>query len=395
MKIKLLIIFLLCFFTSGCWNYNELNDFAIVTGLGIDKDSDNYKISLMISNAQSPQSSSKEGQAQTSVFTGIGKNINEALDEIETKNPRKIYLGHLEVVVINEEIAKEGLKVVIDALLRNPETTRKYYIAISKDNKAEDILKTLSPIESFPSQNISLNIKNISKNQGISNSSILGDFIKNLLSPGIDNILPCISIEGSPNDVDNQEDLMEVEPKAMLKIEPISLFKDFKLVNFATKEQSQGINIINNNAERVHLTNKINDKEYDVVLLDKIKTKIDLKIKDEISIELNIKASGAFVETNRKIDLDNPKTIEKINKKTEETLKDLIYEGINFSKENETDIFGIGNMIYKNNPKYWKKIKNNWNNLYFKNLNIKVNTIVNIKTKGSLGSTLMEAKNES
>ena len=52
MKIKIFLILFLCFLTSGCWNYNELDDFAIVTGMGIDEYEDGYKVSLVISKGK-------------------------------------------------------------------------------------------------------------------------------------------------------------------------------------------------------------------------------------------------------------------------------------------------------------------------------------------------------
>ena len=47
-------------------------------------------------------------------------------------------------------------------------------------------------------------------------------------------------------------------------------------------------------------------------------------------------------------------------------------------------------MIYKNYPKKWKKIKNNWNNKYFKDLKIKIHTNTKIVSTGSLTKTLEE-----
>ena len=46
---KLLIFFTLIILT-GCWNYQELNDYAIVTGMAIDLNKDEYEVSLLIAN---------------------------------------------------------------------------------------------------------------------------------------------------------------------------------------------------------------------------------------------------------------------------------------------------------------------------------------------------------
>lgn len=394
MKIKIFLIMLLCFLTSGCWNYNELNDLAIVTGIGIDKHEVGYKISLMISNSKSTQSSSRDGESQTTVFTGIGKTFTEALSNIDVKTPRTLYLGHLEVAVVDEEIAKDDINFVLENLMRNPETAKKYYLVIARDNKAEEILTSLSPLESFPSQNISLNIQNSSQTEGISSEVVLSEFIITLLKPGINNIVPSISIQGDEDKIENQESLKDTEPKAMIKARSNGLFKDFKLVAWSTEKESQGINIINNKATNLYVTNEFEDDENVVVLLDRTKCKMEVDI-DELSVTLNVSVSGAIAETNTAFNLENPKTIEKINKKTEETVKKMLYDSIDLAQKHKTDIFGIGNMIYRDNYKKWYKLEKNWDDDYFPNLKFKVKVNANIESKGALENTIKEKKNES
>lgn len=52
MKWKIIIVLSFCFFLTGCWNYRELSDLSISTGISIDKEGDEYKVGMLISNAQ-------------------------------------------------------------------------------------------------------------------------------------------------------------------------------------------------------------------------------------------------------------------------------------------------------------------------------------------------------
>ena len=393
MKIKVFLILFLCLFTSGCWNYNELNDFAIATGMGIDKHEDGYKVSLVISNSQATQGSSREGEAQTTVFTGTAESITGAISSIDKKTPRNLYLGHLAVVVVDEEVAKEDIDVVLESLTRNPETAKKYQIVLAKGNKAEEILKTLSPLESFPSQNISNNIVTSSTTESITAESFVSDFIMTLLRPGVNGIISSISIQGNEEDMDNQDDLKEAEPEAMLRTGSIGLFKEFKLVTWTTEKQSLGINLVNNDTDRLYVTNEIDDAKV-VVLVDDAKCEPKITLGDEISVVLKIKTSGAITEVSGDLDLQEPVVIEKINKETQTNLKEMIYDGINLAKDFKTDVFGLGNMIYKQNYKYWYKIEDKWHDEYFPNIKIKVKVEVNLSSKGSLENTIKEKKNE-
>lgn len=388
MKIKILFILFLCFISCGCWNYNELNDFAIVTGIGFDKHEYGYKVSLMISNSQSIQSSSKEGEAATTVFTGVGETILEALNSIDVKSPRHLYLGHLAVAVIDEKLAQNDINPILETLMRNPESAKKYYLVLARENKSEDILKSLSPLESFPSQNISLNIESASENQGIANKTILSEFIITLLKPGVNGLISSISIQGNEDKIDNQDDLKNTEPNAMLKTKSIGLFKDSKLVAWASENESKGINIVNNKADKIYITNKLNDNDKINVLVDSIKCKMKINTKNNLSVVLNVKTSGSIVENNSNLDLEKPSSIEKINKETEKNIKKMINDGIDLSKKYKTDIFGFGNMVYKSDFKYWNQVKDEWDNLYYPNLKIKVKVDVNLKSKGALESTI-------
>ena len=85
MKNKILII-IVSLLMTGCYNYNELNDIAIISGLGIDIDNNNLKISALVANGQSLNSNSKEGNAQPTLITGTGKNFTEAIKDIESKS---------------------------------------------------------------------------------------------------------------------------------------------------------------------------------------------------------------------------------------------------------------------------------------------------------------------
>ena len=180
MNKKILVLFLL-FFMTGCWNYHELNSIAISTALAIDKKDDEYEISILIANSKKGQVSAEKGESQTVVYSAKGNTISDALKNIDLENPRQTYIGHLAVIVISEEVAKEGLMDILDLLLRNSESTKRFYIAIATDYSAKDIIQIISPLETFPSQTISINIKSSSESQAVSAAVTYSKFIETLL----------------------------------------------------------------------------------------------------------------------------------------------------------------------------------------------------------------------
>ena len=84
-KIILSLLMLVCL--SGCWNYNELNDYSIVSGVAIDKDGDEYETSVLISNSPKNSSDSTSNESQVVVYSGKGDSIFSALKQIGLISP--------------------------------------------------------------------------------------------------------------------------------------------------------------------------------------------------------------------------------------------------------------------------------------------------------------------
>lgn len=379
------IILLLC----GCWNYSELNELAITTSLGIDKEDDKYQISLMIANAKSAQISAKEGQSQTTVLQGEGNTLIEALENIDLKSPKQIYINHLSAIVISDEVAKEGINKVSDFLLREPESRKKFYLLVTKDEKASDVLKILTPLESLPSQSIASNIQEAKEYQSITNDMIYSIFINNVIERGIHPVLTSISIEGKKKDGEKYENLEQSQPEAVLRLGPLGIFKDDRLVGFANREESEGTNIILNKVNKSTIQVKC-DKSYIVSHIEAPKTNIKVSLKDnKPHVELNVKAEGAIAEVDCDKNLMDPNVIHDIEKDMEKQLKKTIQKSLKMAqKKYKTDIFGFGLAFYHNYPKYYKKVEKGWDQKVFSKLDVKVNVSLDIETKGSLEQSI-------
>lgn len=395
-KNKIIIgIFVLCLFTSGCWNYRELNELAITTGISIDIKDDKYIISYMIANSKKSQDSSGKSEANTVVLSGEGKSISEAYMNLNSKNPKIPYISHLEVIIISEDAAKKGVVKMLDFLMRNPESRKEFFVVLSKGTSASSILETLSPLESFPSQNVA---KNITSNKDDQSTIIIedySDFVSNVLKDGINPVLSGVEIEGQTDEAKKQESLESSTPSANIKINTLGIFKDDKLIGWANEKETIGINIINNEANSVSLNSKC-DNEYMASTLTNIGTESKIIFDEKIpKIKLNVKATGALVEINCKRNLEETSVIDELKEKFENSLKDMLQNSIELAqKKYKSDIFGFGNKIYKQDFKKWNQIKSNWDNEIFPNIEFELEVDIALSSKGSFEQTILEVKNE-
>ena len=387
---KILLVISLCFILTGCGNYAELDKLAIVTGVAIDKDGDDYEISYLVANSPKGQTSSKEGEAKTTVYSGTVETIPDAAMIIEQKSPKKIYLGHVNVVIISEEIAKDGFFKVADWLFRNPEARKQFYLLLAKDEKAKNIIKIISPLESFPSQSIATLLESNRDSISASTTTTYNNFVGYVLEQGADPIVPTITIKGNVKEGSDQSNIETTEPTAYLALGPLAIFKEDKLVGYVKAKESELINLIQNKIKEIKYTLNYND---DDITIDSYNLKTKLSLKDEWHVNLNITGTGNIYNINSDIDISDPKEIEKIekkwNKSLQKSLKKLIKKMQNKYK---SDIFGFGNKIYSTYPQKWNQVKDEWNDKYFKQVKVTINSNLKIPDTGSLKDTLTEAK---
>lgn len=391
MKLKLILLMPLIIILTGCWNYRELNQIAIITSLAIDiNDEDEYVVSVLIANGKNNQANSKEGQSQTVVYSGKGKSLSRAFKDINLQIPKIPYIGHLGVVVVSEDVAEEGMRSVLDYLLREPESVKKFYLIIAKDDKASDVIKTLSPLESFPGQSISTNISISNQQEAIATAIRYSAFVSNLLKKGKSPSLPTITIIGDPKEGSDNKNLESSDIKTKTKLGPIALFKKDKLVGFATDDESRGINLITDQIDEMIIDYECKsfDKDgYIVVNLTSMDSNMSISLENgKLSANVNVSAIGGIQELTCDIDLLDEDTFLKIQRETEKQVGKKIEKAIKVTKEYETDIFGFGNLLYKRHPKYFTKI-DDWDDKYI-DLDIDYKVDIQLKIKGSIEKSI-------
>lgn len=388
MKKLILLLTLLCL--TGCWNYYELNNLAICTGIAIDKKENQYEVTYLISNAKKAESSAKEGEPGTTTYNGTGDTIQDAINDLKLKIPFEPYNGHLVVIVISEEIAKEGITQVLDLLARDTESRDFFYILLGKDAKAKEILEIISPLETFPSQTLASDIETSSSKTSLIYKITYNDFLYTLLEEGTNPILNSVTILGDEEKGSDEKSLSSTIPKATIKIDTLGIFKDDKLLGWADTDESRGINLLNNSVENIYVKTKCEDN-YIMSYVKDIDSKTDIDI-DNKKVNVKLEGEATLLEVNCNLNLEDPKVIENIETDIKNKLNENIEKATKLIQETyNSDVLGYGNKIYKKNPKKWKNIKDNWDTI-FKDLKINTEIKINIKTKGSLITTIQGEK---
>ena len=129
---KIIILLIPIFFLTGCYDYRELSDLAIITAVSIDKVDDNLEVTIQVVNPKKEQDTTSTNEPDFVTYTSYAKTVQEALRKVVNDSPAKLYASHMELLVISEEVAKNYLNEILDFFSRDPEPRSEINIFIAK-----------------------------------------------------------------------------------------------------------------------------------------------------------------------------------------------------------------------------------------------------------------------
>lgn len=370
-KIKFLLLMLTIFLSTACFNYRELNSIVIATACGVDIKDDKYLLTVQIANTikESADSNTSSNQAKFMVYESEGKTIQEAFRKILLKLPRKIYGQHMNLFVIGEELAKKGIVDVLDFGFRDSEFNKQSLVAIVKNDTANNLLKTITPIQTLNSENIVEMIETNNKYSGTVIPVKYEDLIKSYLSDKEDIYLPALSINNNKNS-DDSENLKSTDIKSEIKLDGTSLFKNDKLVGFLNNTESIYLTFFKNNINVTVITPKCDSSNYMSLEILKSKTKIGIK---NNNMTISVSGDAVITEVPCQFDINKYDDIKKIENIVNLEIKNGINDVINKTTNTyKTDVIGYRNLYYKYNNKFYQKNKDNLNINYIVKVDIKV-----------------------
>lgn len=383
-KFVLIIITLfILLISSGCYNYKEINDMAIVSSIGIDKDNknDKYIVSAQIMNSKESEDSE---DSQITVYTKEGDTVHEALRNITLKSPRKLYGNHLSKIVLSEEVAKEGIDNILDIFNRITEVRNEFIITIVKEDKASDVLKVLTTTESIPAEYVKLSLKIADKTSGLTYATKLDEFISLYLKKGIDPVVPVLKIDKKEKKGTTINNITTTNPISKIVIEDLAVTNKGKLETYLKNEEIIGYNFLRNQIQKMIIPVKCDDENnYASILILKNKTKSNAaKKNNKYIVNFNINSEAIITEYNCKKDLTDEKVIKELEKDTEKKIKRYIKKSLNKQKETKGKFLGLERIIYLDYPKY----KN-------EDYSVKYNAKVNLVRKGEIRNSVKGENN--
>lgn len=374
---KKILLLLIMFSLTGCYDHKELNEIAILTASEINKKDGEYTVTAQVVNPQSKDTIIV--QAPFIIYKGTGQTLQEAYRQIKLQSSRYLYPNHLQLLIINEELAKEDINQVIDFFLRAPHIRTEFNIIIGKN---EDILNITTPIDDNSSTSIVDTMKTNTKYLGSTNLVTFNEFANMSIDKKLEIILPSVESINNNKEAETTKNTESTETESMYKLSNLAVFKDSKLLGYLTQDESITYNILKNKADTTLITYECEKGKYMTTEMTEIKSDISTKNKE---IDIKIKMTGNVNEIMCDISLSKEKNIKKLEKELEEyTTKEIKKNINNIRKTYNSDIFGFLELIYKTDYNTYKEIKDTYYKETYQKMKINVSTSIDIIGKGNI-----------
>jgi len=377
------ICILLIVTLTGCWSRHELDTLAVVLGVGIDKlmESGKVQITAQVVKPGEIKTQSGEGGSGTEAFwniIGTGDTVFSTLRNMTNKSSRKLFFPHNQLLIFGKSTAEEGIQKYIDFFIRDPEPRMNVWVLISQGT-AKEILDVKSELEKVPANNIS----NLIEGHAAATSQIravkLKDLVIGLMSKTTASTIPFIKI-------------VKDGDKKVAMISGTAVFKGDKLVGSMDKIEGRGLLWVLGNVKSgiIDVEDSNNDKVSLEIMRASSKIMPELN-NNKISIKVNINEEGNIGEQTGPENLAELREVALLEEKKAEVIRREVMAAVRKAQELDSDVFGFGDAIHKKYPEQWKKLEDDWDEV-FKDIQVEVYVEAKLRLMGRISKPTVPEK---
>ncbi|MEH7093479.1 Ger(x)C family spore germination protein [Neobacillus vireti] len=362
------------FFLTGCWSRVEINDRAFVSTILVDKGKNgNIEVTLTFPLPNRLATGQSGGMLSLgkpyATLTYSGTNVSQAFHKMQVDLPRKISFGQAKLVIIGQEMAREGITKILEFIIREPSLNINLAMFVTP-GKAKDIINMVPTFER-------------------SQSRILLGFTKN-----------DIALLTTPKDFletvngDMAVSILKVGKRKMVSengkkvvwvgTDGVALFKNYKMVGKLSSYEGRGALWLRNTIKRALVTiqSPTDHKEINLTVLQ-AKAKIHPSKSEPYTFDVHFSVEDDLSESDSSIDLSKETTIKKLELIAEKDIKERIEAAFTASKKAGADAFQFGEYLSWYKPKIWKKSARNWSSLYQDKVKLNIYVDLKIKRRGT------------
>jgi len=321
---KLWICLLLLLSLCGCGR--DAAQLTVVTGIGVDGHPGGYQVGAEVIRLSS-NGENTEG-SQSVYLRGTGVTITDSINNMVSMTGRRLYCNHAQVLVVSRESAQNGMKPILEELLRGTQYPISVRLAVCKDTAAQT-MRAKPVVSDLHSVELEDMIREGGK-QCITADMGAGAFYQQVTASGVEGVLPFLELE-------------ERDGEAVCSVTGTALFRDDRMLSVLDARDSSCLMWMLGKSGGTLVTEHA---VFEVMQLTR-----DLQADrsgGKLTLELVLKAGDS--ESNR----------ETLIAEVEKTLEQRCVSLLKRLQNLECDAVGFGNRIGQSHPKQWESVREDW-----------------------------------
>lgn len=364
-----LVVVALCLCLSGCWDNREIEEQTLVVALAVDKHEKGVQTSIqapipvkVVGSGGGEEGGGEGGQEAVELLTASGADLSESFQALQNKTNRDLNFGHMRLVVISEELAREGLEDLVDGLGRLHEVRRRLWPVVVQ-GKAAKALETELKMEQIPAEYFIDMVETGVRDERMINFTF-GRFLSKLRNEVDQPILNRFNI--SKDGVSWAGTALFRGDRMFRKLDEVD--------SWVLMQLREGK--IGSNASCPCPGNEVEEITFEPREVDHSIT-FDPQ---PLAFGVDIRIEGIVTEKTCDFDLSDESHIVQIEKLLTEEYTDRAQRLIRLMQREGTDVFRLGEQIRAYHPRLWDEI--DWQ-VRFRDINVDVNYVVNIHGRGA------------
>ena len=379
-------------FLGGCWNRREIETLAFVTATGIDGAAEPKKVQVTVQIAKPATlvATAMGGVATERSFwlvSSTGYTTFEAIRNFAHQSSRRLYWAHSQWLVFGEELARRGIEDVLDIFFRDGETRQTAKLAIFKGGKASDFLQTELEMERL-SSGAYLGI--LQTGTGAQSTVVdvdLRQFLIALAGEGIEPVAIRAESIDRPPDVDIRGQMERTTISRAPRITGAAVFKGPKLVGWFDQPETRGYNWITGKVKSGIIIVERPEASDKYVGLELMRARSKLKpeiVEGRPSATVIVEAEANVGDIQAMFEVtDTTRMMSAMERRMATVIVNEIKAAVDKAqRELKSDVFGFGQAIYQEYPKEWRRLREDWNDRGFPELEVKTEVTVKLHKTG-------------
>nr|WP_269453476.1 Ger(x)C family spore germination protein [Paenibacillus swuensis] len=385
MKASVFQVLLCCMMLTGCWDYRELGEIQIVSGMGIEAGTKaKYRLYIEIIRTAEFVSDKRLGSARSYVVEEEVNTVADGVTVLNKKLNKHIEFSHLQLLVIDQELLRKGDLSYLDFIERYREVRNNILMVGAEQGKVKAVMSTVTPDLSVSTYKIREQLQEYYRDYGGTYPIKLQHFVRDLGESGRSPIMPMVTIADETEKGTSIEAAKQIEVNDVVEIAGMGVFRKGKLAGILNNEETRDAMLTHRQFKESAMEMPCGKGKYVSLYLQHQDGNIHVEMRrGEPHLFVDLDLTARLDESQCKGYFDgSSEDFEKIEEQGEKVITARIKKVIQkVQRDFKADMFGFGSNLRERDNKSYKKIKNEWNE-QFAAADLEVKVRLNLRRAG-------------